>query len=148
MAVAQERAGHDIGEHGHGAKGFCDLEGAGEAERADVMRLQADDLLAEGEHRAGIGAVEAGDEMKARGLAGAVRPDQRQRLVLLHGEADVLHGAQAAEALAESLDDQRVAHGAVLGLAGRRSRWRCIASLIQPINPVGRHRITAIRISA
>ena len=136
MAVAQERAGHDIGEHGHGAKGFCDLEGARQAVRADVVRPQADDLLAEGEHRAGIGAVKAGDEMEARGLAGAVRPDQRERLVLLHGEADILHGAQAAEALVEALDDQRVGHGAVL--RARRlpvATWRCIASLIKPIKP-------------
>ncbi len=50
MAVAQEGAGHDVGEHGHCAKRLCDLEGAGEPKGADVMRLQADDLLAERQH--------------------------------------------------------------------------------------------------
>ena len=57
------------------------------------------------------GAVKAGDEMKARGLAGAVRSDQRDGLVFLHRKTDVLHRAQAAEPLAETPDDQRVRHG-------------------------------------
>ena len=47
VAVAQEGAGHDVGEHGHRAEGFCDLEGAGKPERADIVRLQPDDLAAE-----------------------------------------------------------------------------------------------------
>ena len=32
MLVAQERAGHDVGQHGHGAERFCDLKGAREAD--------------------------------------------------------------------------------------------------------------------
>jgi hypothetical protein len=52
IPVAQERPGHDIVEHRHGAERFCDLEGAGEAVRADVVRLQADDLAPERRHRA------------------------------------------------------------------------------------------------
>ena len=55
VAVAQESAGHDVGEHRHRAKGFRDLEGARQAERTDVVRPQAHDFLAEGQYRAGIG---------------------------------------------------------------------------------------------
>ena len=146
VAVAQEGAGHDIGKHGHRAERLCDLEGACEAERTDVVRPQADDFLPECQHGTGIGVMKAGDEMKARGLAGAVRPDQRDRLVLLDGEADVLHGAQAAEALAQALHHKCIGHGDVLTRAGRRSRWRCQRSLNRPIKPVGRHRMIAIRI--
>jgi hypothetical protein len=54
--------------------------------------------------------VKAGDEMKARGLAGAVRADQGHRGVFLDGETDILHRAQPAEAFTQSLDDQRVCH--------------------------------------
>ena len=47
VPVAQERAGHDIGEHGHGAERLCDLEGPRQPVRADVVRFQADDLAAD-----------------------------------------------------------------------------------------------------
>ena len=65
MLVAQERAGHDIGQHRHRAKRSCDLKRARQAERADVMRPQADDLAAEGGHRAGVGPIVAGDQIES-----------------------------------------------------------------------------------
>jgi len=48
MPAAQKCAGHDIVQHRHRPKRLCDLEGAGEAERADVVGFQADDVAAEG----------------------------------------------------------------------------------------------------
>ena len=58
-AIAQERAGHDVGKHRHAAERLCDLEGARQPERADVMRPQADDFLAEGQDRSGVRAGES-----------------------------------------------------------------------------------------
>ena len=49
VAIAQESAGHDVRQHRHRAEGFCDLKGAGQAERADIVRLQPDDFAAEGQ---------------------------------------------------------------------------------------------------
>ena len=51
------------------------------------------------------------DQIEGRGLAGAVRADQGQRLVLSDGERDILNGAQAAETFVEILDHQCVGHG-------------------------------------
>ncbi len=110
MPVAQERAGHDVGEHRHGAERFCHLEGAHQTMRADVVRFQAHDLFAEGQDRTLVGPVKAGDEMKTCGLAGAVRPDQGERFVFLHRKADVLNGAQAPKPLAEAANNERVCH--------------------------------------
>jgi len=103
--------------------------------------------LITGFHRAGVRPMKAGDKVKARGLAGAVRPDQRDGLVFLHRETDVLNGAQAAEPFAEAADNERICHGlASQACAGLRAAKRCRTSLIMPISPVGRQRITAIRI--
>ncbi len=74
--------------------------------------------------------MKAGDEMKARGLAGAVRPDQRHGFVFLHGEADVLNGAQTAEPFAEAADHERICHDlAPHACAGLRAAKRCRASV-------------------
>ena len=75
------------------------------------MRPQADHLLAESGHRSRIGPVKPHDQIEGGRLAGAVGADQRQRLVFAHGEAHILHGAQAAETLVEILDDECVGHG-------------------------------------
>ena len=75
-AIAQEGAGHYVVEHGHAAEWLRDLEGARKPEGADLMRAQADDLLAESGNRTGIGPVKTHDEIERGCLAGAVRADQ------------------------------------------------------------------------
>ena len=110
-SLAQEGAGHHVIEDGHAAERFCNLKGARKPVGADVMRPQADHLLTESGHRAGIGPVKPHDEIEGGRLAGAVRTDQRQRFVFTHGEADILHGAKAAETLVEVGDDECVRHG-------------------------------------
>jgi len=114
VLVAQEGAGHDIGEHRHRAKRLCDLKRPGYAMRADIMRPQAHDLAPIGQHRPGVGPVKPGDQVKARGLAGAIRADQCHGFILLDGKADILHGAQPAEAFAQSANHQRFCHGRYL----------------------------------
>ncbi len=108
--VAQECAGHDIGQHGHRAERLGDLKGAGEAMRADVMRPQAGDVPAERRDRTRVRPVEAGHQIEAGRLAGAVGPDQRDGFVVLDREADVLNGAKSAEPLAHVPDDEHISH--------------------------------------
>ena len=59
--------------------------------------------LGEGEH-AFARLVETGDAVEDRGLAGAVRPDQRGDVVPPDGEGDVVDGGEAAEPHGEMLD--------------------------------------------
>ena len=93
--------------------------------------------------------MKARDQIKTRGLAGAVRSDQGYGFAFLHRKADVLHGAQSAEPLVETANDQRFGHGAAFaGRADDRAARRAASSERKPMIPVGRHRITAIRISA
>ena len=54
--------------------------------------------------RAALAAVEAGDHVEERGLAGAVGPDQRGDRALLDVEGGAVHGQDAAEALDELID--------------------------------------------
>ena len=61
-------------------------------------------------HLAGIGAIDAGDDIEAGGLAGAVGPDQPDDGALGDGQADILHGAQAAEALGHLVELEQRGH--------------------------------------
>ena len=45
----------------------------------------------------------AGEQVEERGLAGAVRPDDRVQAARLDGEADVLHRHEGAEGFAQAL---------------------------------------------
>ncbi len=87
-------------------------------ERASPSRLRryigsVGDVVAVEADAAGIRcqlAAELGDQ---RGLAGAVRPDDRVQLAGVDVERDVVGGDDAAEALGQILDlQQRLAHGA------------------------------------
>ena len=147
LLVAQERAGHHVGEHRHAAERSCHLKCARQAVGANVVRPQADEFAAERGDRTGVGPVKAGDEIEARRLAGAVRPDQRDGFAFVDRKAQVLNGAQSAEPLAEVADDERLSHRAGLPSAPGAALQRCAyrRRVSTPISPLGRHRITAIR---
>ena len=73
------------------------LEGAGDAAGDDLLRRFAvDALIQEGDCTVGD-LIDAGEHVEHGGLARAVGADQRDDLALIHMEADVVHGAQAAE---------------------------------------------------
>src|SRR5579862_46501 len=144
MLVAQEGARHDVVQDRHSAKRSSDLKRARQAMRADVMRPQSHNLATERDDRTFVGTVIAGDEVEGCCLARPVRTDKRNGLVFIHGKADILHRSQSTKPLAEVADDERFRHR-----YRARVRWRpamrAYASLRTPISPVGRHRITAIR---
>ena len=50
-------------------------------------------------HLAGIGSEHPRDEIEQRGLAGAVRADQRVQLTILDRQVHAVHGSERAEAL-------------------------------------------------
>src|SRR5581483_8690200 len=69
---------------------------------------------------------DAGNEVERRGLARAVRPDQRHDLPCRDFKADVIDGHEPAELLADAIDDEQ-------WLAARR-----LASPRQRLRPLGR----------
>src|SRR5690606_21629593 len=102
-------------EHAHLAEQPDVLEGARDPGTRDAkpLHLLEQKLLAVGMvgELADGRLVEAGQAVEHRGLAGAVRPDDRGDLALVRGEREVVDRDQAAEA-----------HGQVLHLAQRRAR--------------------------
>ena len=72
-----ERADRDIFLAGQRAKRPHDLERAADPGAADLVRTLADKRHIVKHDRAGVGLEDAGDQIEDRGLAGAVRPDQR-----------------------------------------------------------------------
>ena len=61
---ADERADHDVLEHGHARKRAHDLEGAADAACANLVRLQTADLCAGETHAAFVGREEAVDDIE------------------------------------------------------------------------------------
>ena len=76
-AMAQMRADQDVFAHRQAGERLHDLEGARDAAPRQPMRRLAGDVLAGIADRAGARLEEAGDDGEQRGLAGAVRADQR-----------------------------------------------------------------------
>src|ERR1700730_11277470 len=60
-------------------------------------------------HRARCRLVEARDAIEYRGLAGAVRPDQRGDLLALCGKGEIVDRDNAAEAHRQTFDGKNVA---------------------------------------
>ncbi len=73
---------------------------------ADQVGRHALDLAAVEPDGAGVGRVQARDQVEQRGLAGAVRADQRVDLAGADREAGVADGADAAEMLRDAFDLQ------------------------------------------
>jgi hypothetical protein len=103
-AGAMQSADDDVVEHREPGEGLHDLESAPDPRGADLVRAQPIDSLSFEKNLAGIGRVDARDDVEDRGLAGAVRADQAVDVALGHGERCVAHRAQPAEGLRDVLD--------------------------------------------
>ena len=107
---AGQRADHDVLGHGEIGEGLELLEGARDAAAGDAVGPQAGDLAAVEEDAAGVGRLEAGDQVEQRRLAGAVGADDAEDLALVDIEGDVGVGGEAAEALGHAFDVEQQAH--------------------------------------
>src|SRR5688572_5409051 len=107
-------AQHQVVENGHLREQLDVLEGAGDAQVCDAMRLQADQVLAAEADRARVGLVEPRDAVEDGRLAGSVGADHGEDLAVVDREADTLDGLDRLEGELEVLDleDGVVAPGA------------------------------------
>ena len=102
---------------------------------ADAIGPQAGDIAAVQEDAAGVGRLEAGDQIEQRRFAGAVGTNDADDLALVHIEGDVSVGGQAAVALRQALNVKEQAHG-----VPARRRMRSSNRLRMPL---GRHMHTS-----
>jgi hypothetical protein len=97
-----------------------DLMGASEPAARDQERLCAGDVGAAKNNLSGLRRVDAVDQIEQRRFASAVRPDQAQNFALAQHEAQVVHGLQAAEALADVVELQDRRHSSTFWVRGKR----------------------------
>ena len=90
-------ADHDVLERGHTREQPDVLERAGDAEGADLVSLEAPELLTVEGHRAFGRLVDTGEKVEERGLAGTVRTDEGDDLALVDVQVDVRKGLEAPE---------------------------------------------------
>jgi len=86
------------------------LESASDAEARQRVRRELGEVLPVKKDLAGGWPEHRADEIKERGLAGAVRSDQTADLARFDLEADVLDGGQAAEPLGDPDNVEQRAH--------------------------------------
>jgi hypothetical protein len=113
-----------------------------------VRRKRGDVLAVEHDPPAG-GLVDAGDHVEECRLAGPVRADQADDRVPPDGEVDRVDGDQAAEFLAQGLDDEQVAVHRVTSTSG--VSWTPVSNSTfrrrSGKRPYGRNSITSTMIS-
>src|ERR1700677_5272275 len=89
--------------HGQAVKHARHLGLDADASPGDVVRLDAGHILAAQEHLSGRRFELTRQHLEESTLAGAVRTDQTEQLLLAKGEVDVLAREDAAEATAHPL---------------------------------------------
>ena len=80
-----------------GREQIADQERPADAAARQRIRGHARDRRAEQRHFAGVGREHSGEHVGRRGLAGAVRTDQRTQAAIADREVDALHRPDAAE---------------------------------------------------
>ena len=103
-ARAAVRRGHDVLLDAHVQEQPERLERARDAAVRDLVRREPDDALAVEQDVAGVGLVDAGDEVEERRLAGAVRADDAHDLALVHLQVQIVDALEPAERLAHPLE--------------------------------------------
>ena len=108
-------------------RGF--LRQVADAEPRALVHRQRGDVVAVELDAAGVGFDQPGDHVEDRGLAGAVRPEQADRLAAAHVEAGALHHLSRAEGLFHRVRGEIVAVlrdmlRGLRGLCGQRNVLR------------------------
>src|SRR4030081_408127 len=101
LAIAREDRHRDIVENGQPVEQVDDLEAARNAGLDPFVHGRERDVVALEQDLAAVGREMRADEIDERGLAGAVRADEREKLPLVDCEVHVVAGAGLAELLAE-----------------------------------------------
>src|SRR5207253_3070266 len=125
-------ADHHVLEHGHGREQMDRLEGPGDAEPGDVVRLEAEDVMSVERDVSGVGVVEPGDHVEERGLPRSVRTDDADDLALLDVQVQLGQGGQAAEALGQAGDLEQLAHSIRSGVAAPAPPTWMVAETLSP----------------
>src|SRR5699024_3214638 len=94
-------AHNDVVLHRHAGEQADVLEGTGEAQLGDAVRLPAGDVLSQHLHLALGGVVHAGNDVEQGTLAGAVGTDDADDLAGVDLHADVRQSHQTAETLSD-----------------------------------------------
>jgi hypothetical protein len=97
--TAEEGTDHHILEHAHVRERPHDLVSGCDASSADAICAYARDLRAVECDRAGVGRLDAGDQLEKRRLACAVGPDEPDDFPGGDMEINLRHRHEAAEAL-------------------------------------------------
>src|SRR5436190_840086 len=109
-AGGEHRARHHVFRNRHRRERLHDLEGAGDAARRYLKRLEVLDRFALVQDFAGARRKDAGDDVDQRTLAGAVRADQSDDLSRFECERDIVDGADAAEGAADIPELEQCGH--------------------------------------
>src|SRR6202522_3155878 len=95
--VGTDDAGEDILQHRDVSKRLNDLKGSADAQPRQAMGWLTGDILAIERNRSLGRTNKAGDGLKKRGLAGAVRPNQAHDFVVVQIEGHLIDRSQAAK---------------------------------------------------
>ena len=113
-AGAERRRDHQILEHRHAAERLRNLKRAGNAHAAAALRGKVRDVDAGEENAAGTGRNRAAGDAEQRGLAGAIRSDDAERLALGQHEIDRVRNDHGAEPLGDPVEAEDGRHCARL----------------------------------
>src|SRR5215475_681783 len=141
--TAAESGGHDeILEHAHAGEWQRDLERATDAEATALRGGRAGNVAAAIAHAPVIRCYRAADNAKQGGLAGAVRPDNAERLAFAERKVDAVSRHDRAETFADLVECQERCgrRGLIHHRASRRARLlrcarRCAARPLTPASP-------------
>src|SRR5262245_27940709 len=123
-AAAAERRRHDqVLEHGHAVERLRNLKRAADAQATAPFRRQMGDVDAREDDAPGIGRNRAAGDAEQRGLAGAVRPDDAERLALGEREVERARDHHGAEALGDFFEGENGRHAVVVRVT--RSTLAC-----------------------
>ena len=109
--MASRRRAVGLGDLEHGADIVLDVQAAedrrllrqvADARAARAGTSAAGDVLAVEQHLPGVGGDQAGDDVEAGGLAGAVRPEQADGLAAVQPQRDVAQHRAAAIVLGQT----------------------------------------------
>src|SRR5215469_9292239 len=126
--AAERRSDDKIFEHAHAGKRLRNLERTPDTERTALRRRQVRDVAPGIDHAPAIRCERAADHAEQRRLAGAVRPDNAERLARRERKIDAIGDDNGAEAFGDLFKrDKRRGHAidppVALSPSGSPTRW-------------------------